>query len=257
MVLVGAGGKIKEPLYTGDYTLTLIDDFWYMHLLTSGTLTIQSSAEYDLFCVGGGGKGGYGSSPDDDESYYCTTGGGGGGYTATLLANKLSANDSLSVVIGTGAASYGARGGTTSIGKLLSVEGGYSKSLSKTKNYNGANGGSGGGGGNGNRSDSGGAGGSDGSNGKSDFNYGSGGKGQNTTTRAFGEPANTLYAGGGGGNSADGGAGGGGNGSNYRQSTAAVKGTPNTGGGGGSGAYNGRTAGAAGGSGIAIIRWAA
>ena len=85
-----------------------------------------------------------------------------------------------------------------------------------------------------------------------------GGTGQGTTTRAFGEYEETLYAGGGGGHStygiAWGGSGGGGRGSWNTNITGMIEswsgeaGATNTGGGGGGG-------GTAGGSGIAIIRW--
>ena len=70
--------------------------------------------------------------------------------------------------------------------------------------------------------------------------FNAGGKGQHTTTKAFGESNGTLYAGGGGSEGAPGGSGGGGG---FR-----VNGGANTGGGGGS--FTG-----SGGSGIAIIRW--
>ena len=152
-------------------------------------------------------------------------------------------------------------GSSTSVAEI-SASGGYAGA-----SKNGGNGGSGGGaagyvkvGGNG---------GSDGGNG-GDSKYATvsntavtgwtdtfGGTGQGTTTRAFGEPDGTLYAGGGGGMGtygiAWGGSGGGGRGywaANYTgtiTSYSPIEGTANTGGGGGGGA--------AGGSGVAIIRW--
>lgn len=91
-----------------------------------------------------------------------------------------------------------------------------------------------------------------------------GGAGQGTTTRAFGESNGTLYAGGGGGSWSpsghtgavgQGGAGGGGRGRNNDNSgnIDGTNGTPNTG--GGSGGFSGAKVNGQGGSGIVIVRW--
>lgn len=277
MALFSGGGKITAPLYTGDYTLTLIGDFVYMHLLTSGTLTIQEDAEYDLFCVGGGGAGGWGIG-----QFHETGSGGGGGYTATLLGQSLVAKTEIAVTVGSGGISgtgsgraiNGNDGGISQIGDFISAKGGKG---GYGINHSGSAGGSGGGASGGYYDDDndgsgcGGAGGTDGSDGgKSNWLYGSsywrdsasGGKGQGTTTKAFGEIDNTLYAGGGGGatdgsgtsfTAGAGGAGGGGAGGKRKQGVA---GTANSGGGGG-GSYASSAVFADGGSGIAIIRWKA
>lgn len=249
--------EIMQPLYTGDYEIETIGDYTYMRLLTSGTLTVQESADYDLFVVGGGGYGGHGGHGLDDGEP-ARAGGGGGGYTNTLKNVPLAAETVLAVMIG-------AAHGTSSVGELVSAKGGVTGGTSGENN--GGDGGSGGGAVSARRGDiddyyaslpvS--AGGSDGSNGENNsYTGGIGGYGQGTTTRAFGEADNTLYAGGGGGGAdyhargGDGGAGGGGKGGNFR-----TAGTANTGGGGGGGSWNGGDycSGGAGGSGIAIIRW--
>lgn len=129
----------------------------------------------------------------------------------------------------------------------------------------------GGGGGAGQYSIYAGNGGSDGSKGEDARKVGTatggiktGGAGQGTTTRAFGEPNGTLYAGGGGGSWSpsghtgavgQGGAGGGGRGRNNDNSgnIDGTNGTPNTG--GGSGGFSGAKVNGQGGSGIVIVRW--
>lgn len=265
--------EIVQPLYTGNYTVAEVGEYVEMHLLTSGTLTIQDDAEYDLFCVGGGGGGTHNNSSSSFGG-----GGGGGGYTNTLMAQALKAGDILSVLIGAGGVGGGCgyydsdsdpkpptstNGGATSIGSLLSANGGKYAPISKYSAIGGA-GGSGGGGGQSTASYPG-TGGSDGSNGvagkpSNSHVSGSGGKGQGTTTRAFGESNNTILAGGGGGGrnggTSLGGEGGGGNGGSSR-SGGYTKGTTNTGGGGGGcyGTTGSGAGGADGGSGIAIIRW--
>ena len=122
-----------------------------------------------------------------------------------------------------------------------------------------------------------GAGGSNGSNGGGVNKYGIeyGGKGQGTTTRAFGESSGTLYAGGGGAgyyggsassNGEPGGDGGGGAGSRTLDGVIryGLPGTANTGGGAGGSSCNRKSEGGAGsytrlnvpgGSGICLVRW--
>lgn len=260
------GGKIKPPIFTGDYEIVQIGALMYMYLKSSGTLTIQSKAEYDLFCVGGGGGNyahrSYGGS---DIGH----GGAGGGHTKTLMQVLLK-KQSLAINIGAGGSS--GNGGATLIGSLISAQGGESPFAKTGSEYlKGGNGGSGGGAGV--ARGIGGNGGHDGLNGYTNSDADKeGGIGQGSTTRAFGESYNTLYAGGGGGAPSydyegivggEGGEGGGGIAARKISISTGehskYNGTPNTGGGAGGlytyslkeGAFT------TGGSGIAIIRWAA
>lgn len=212
----------------------------------------------DVFCVGGGVGGGPGTEGTGSREW--SGSGGGSGYTATKTSIAVSGGQSLSCVIGNGVGwGYGAKGGTTSVSRsgsvLCSADGG-NKDGSGT-----INGGSGGGGGTAELSSENygnpGAGGSNGSDGKD--GYYDGGKGQGTTTRAFGESGGTLYAGGGGGGGcygyeggASGGSGGGGHGGS--RGGVGTNGSANTGGGGGgSGTF--RYSGTTGGSGIILLRF--
>lgn len=222
---------------------------WRMRLLTSGTLTVSSSGEIDVFLVGGGGGGG---SVTADQTIGA---GGGGGRTTTALDVSVTPGN-YTIVIGAGGArgkngtnsGKGGAGGQTSAFEQT-ANGGSAQSASNK----GGNGGSGGGGAQN-------VGGSDGGNGSGETGYV--GIGQGTTTREFGEGGATLYAGGGGGGSNTGtgkagGAGGGARGGATGSAPTAT-GVANTGGGGGGGgyslSYNGCPSGSAGGCGIVIIR---
>lgn len=220
--------SVPSFTYTGTSQLNKEDDFnWNLVLKTSGTLKFTelgtASDGIDVFCVGGGGG----------APRYC--GGGGGGYTATKKAVSVAKNTSYSITIGAGGASKtdhsnGGDGGTT---KAFGVEAAGGKGAiwadiregeeSKMYAYRvGADGGSGGGGCEG-------AGGTNGADGEAGASN-SGGKGQGTTTRAFGESSGALYSAGGAGASA----------------TSAVQAAANTGNGAGSGGTSG--------SGVVIIR---
>lgn len=258
LALRSGGGVFGEDAfsYTGECLFFAEDNGnWRLKLLTSGVLTLLRKTTVDIFAVGGGGGGGNGN----DGSYGGQ--GGGGGFTATVKAKSLAKNVSYTVTIGAGGAAH-TPGGASSFGELCTAQGGW---------Y-GANGGDGGGaGGSGGgvpgstantwAKRAGGAGGSDGSDGLTTNEiYTAVGKGQGTTTRAFGDADGELYAGGGGGGGTwgakssgpggAGGAGGGGNGNKFRMD--GLPGETNTGGGGGGG--GGHNAGGAGGSGIVILR---
>ena len=258
---VGKGGGVPKFTYTGNYN---VRDDGVVELLTSGTLVFLNPAVIDLFMVGGGAAGYADNITGGANRGY---GGGGGGYTATHKAIQVA--NSYDIVIGDGGIYFnGSRrdGGSTKWGNLFSVEGGKAS----TKDVNGGAGGSGGGGGVISNSDYG-AGGSDGANGENGNAVDtSGGSGQGTTTREFGEPTGKLYGGGGGGGRymaaqsavvSPGGSGGGGTGAWAYSSSlhqVAAAGVANTGGGGGGGAhrygsYN-PTRGASGGSGIVCFR---
>lgn len=227
--------KSAKPTYTYTGSHQLIDDGnynWRIKLKTSGTLRFTDLGNgangINVFCVGGGGGGGYNYG-----------GGGGGGYTKTS-AKTVTANTNYAVVVGAGGAGTtdnntdGGRGGTSSAFGV-SADGGVGGGSYHGSNYR--NGGAGGSGGGGGSSGTSGAGGTNGSNGGgasgAAFN-GSGGQGQGTTTKEFGESTGTLYASGGAG----------GNGST---------GSANTGNGGGGTPYQSSAA-HAGSSGIVVIR---
>ena len=254
----GANATIKanwasaKPTYTYTGSSTLIDDGsgnWRIKFLTSGTLTFTNlgtaSSGIDVFLVGGGG----GAGPHG--------GGGGGGYTATYKSITVATSQSYAIVVGAGGA--GVKGdnvpgnGGTSSAFSKSAAGGKAGGRLVSSAYGGA-GGSGGGASCaklGLADTSGVVGGSNGSDGGSTSHW-SGGKGQRTTTREFGESSGTLYSGGGGGYCGTGGAGGGGSAATV-MNTNGVSGTTNTGGGGGAGKGS-NISGGSGGSGIVVIR---
>ena len=240
---------------------------------SSTTITIPNGCNHiDIFCVGGGGAGRH--SDYAGSTYNHGGGGGGGGYTKIVSNLSVSAGQSISIVVGNGSATYYNNGGNSSIsrsGVLLCNADGAKYDSSYGWAMNPGDGGSGGGGGaehNARRAYNGAGGGSNGSDGIpiTDLQVTMNGKGQGTTTRAFGESSGTLYAGGGGGgatlqysgtNPGSGGAGGGGAGG-VRNGGYGVAGTVNTGGGGGgggNGAEPGLRNGASGGSGIVLIRF--
>lgn len=260
-VMLGIGSvaeaAVPEYTYTGTSSLSTDDTYWYLYLNSSGNLTFTNAQSIDIFLVGGGG-GGYNKSSGTDRR----GGGGGGGYTATHTGIYAANGTTYPIVVGAGGA-VNCQGGTTSaFGK--SVSGGY-PGTQHTNTKNGGNGGSGGGAGADYRASSaysGTAGASDGNSAErlilnqTGSEYKDGGTGQGSTTRAFGTGA--LYAGGGGGGGqypSSGGAGGGGAGAGNADGVNAVAGTANTGGGGGGGSGDSTWAlGAAGGSGVVIIR---
>lgn len=228
---------------------------------SSGTFTVPAGiTSIDVFCVGGGQSG----APGTTGSNYVGGPGGGSGYTATKKGIMVSPGQQYAVTVGAGGkcnisgSSYGFTGpGTSSFGSILSAAGGKSNPRSSN------DGGSGGGpGADDSSSRPAGYGGSDGGDGQWTYSGCDQGSGQGTTTRAFGESGNTLYAGGGGGSGsrdsqggAAGGSGGGGAGAGSGGN--GVNGTSGTGSGGG--ASGGRSAGltqpGAGGSGCVIVRW--
>lgn len=271
-LIAGGGGTVDrlDFTYTGQYNERLEDGV--VEFLTSGVLTFKKETPIDVFMVGGGSSGNSGrtTQPDSDAD---GSGGGAGGYTKTLLNIIPRARQGYQVIIGSGGAeqtsklSFGNAGGTTSAFGS-SVSGGAPKTTARNVGGDGGSGG-GQGGARAASTQAGRAGGVDGGNGGYYNAAGSGGTGQGTTTREFGESTGKLYAGGGGGgssnytvvastNGGNGGGGGGGNGAGY--SANATAGTPNTGGGGGGGAGKTtsssleRGVGAAGGSGIVCIR---
>lgn len=217
---------------------------------TSGTFVVPKGIKsMQVFTVGGGATGEYGKGSHPSVGGGWSGAGGSGGYTNTNTISVTPGQELNITIAGSGGQtsveSCSSRGGTVS-------NGGSGGGCSGVAGFFSV-----------------GAGGSDGANGTSGSG-GPGGNGQGTTTRAFGEPEGTLYAGGGGGGGAcstvwsyhdmAGGAGGAGGGGNGKQYANGEDGGVNTGGGGGGGfgAYSfsaSNTAGGNGGSGIAIVRW--
>lgn len=257
------------PEFTGNHAIFGDEVSGRIEIYESGDLTLYPGT-YDLFLVGGGGSGIFGGYDTAEHSAWHTgLGGGGSGYTETFIGEKVDRVINVECVVGAGGAvnttanNQANLGSSTylrfSTGSMKEAEGGGNYNSSPyVQSENGQNGGSGGGAGQGDGS-TGGVGGSDGSNGGNSPYGPTGGIGQGTTTKAFGEDSQTLYAGGGGGPGLQGGSGGGGRGAKGSQSgnTSATSGTPNTGSGGGAGYKNARysLSAGAGGSGIIIIRW--
>lgn len=165
---------------------------------------------------------------------YHFPGGGGGGYTNTSTL-AVSPGDIIAVSVGSGVAA--SNGGDTIIGSIT-AKGGY-----VSNRGDGGAGGSGGGAGEGHASEvtlydsaamPGGSDGGDGVRAGTWWTYPYGGKGQGTTTRAFGESDGTLYSTGGWGSG---------------WFTTGNNGDESTGNGGNNGTS------LTGGSGIAIIRY--
>lgn len=257
------------PEFTGNHAIFGDEVSGRIEIYESGDLTLYPGT-YDLFLVGGGGSGIFGGYDSPEQSAWHTgLGGGGSGYTETFIGEKVDRVINVECVVGAGGAvnttanNQANLGSSTylrfSTGSMKEAEGGGNYNSSPyVQSENGQNGGSGGGAGQGDGS-TGGVGGSDGSNGGNSPYGPTGGIGQGTTTKAFGEDSQTLYAGGGGGPGLQGGSGGGGRGAKGSQSgnTSATSGTPNTGSGGGAGYKNARynLSAGAGGSGLIIIRW--
>lgn len=205
-VYIGVGGLVKKifpSIVPAGQVIFTSSQVW---IVPAGVSIV------DIFCVGGGGAGGAYSTQtfESGESQFADGGGGGGGYTATHLNVAVTPLSNISAVIGAGGINH-ANGNTTSFGSL-SVSGGEAgrSASSSTSAGAGGNGGSGGGGG-GVRVSMGGSysidcdagvGGANGGNGGNGW-YTSGGSGQGTTTRAFGESTNTLYSNAGGFRSGD------------------------------------------------------
>lgn len=186
---------------------------------TSGNYGFSDRVEdFDACVVGGGGSGGAVSASSGIDG---AAGGGGGGYVVNQYNLSAKTFNCFSAIIGAGGSSVSAKGsgtssqsdftagkdgGISSITSQLSSEeikalGGKAGDAS-SRSTNGGDGGSGGGAGHGYQSQ-GGAGGTDGGDGETidTFNQGTGtgGKGQGTTTRPFGDTSKTPLSPGGGG----------------------------------------------------------
>lgn len=261
----GLGGTVST---SGAYTIHTFN--------SSGTFTATKSFNVDYLVVAGGGGGGGPSGRG---------GGGGAGGFRTSTGHAVTAQ-AYSITVGAGGAgssasgAVGTSGGDSVFDTITSTGGGGGGTGPAGASRNGATGGSGGGAGDYSGSGTAGTGtvgqGSDGGIGmEAAPSYGAGGGGgasavgqAGSSTKGGDGGAGTsssisgsavTYAGGGGGAAADAGAtygvGGTGGGGRGASNGAAVAGTANTGGGGGGGNDSGPNNGAAGGSGIVIIRY--
>lgn len=238
----GSGGAMPQFTYTGEYTSLSDSGGWKIKFLTSGILSMLSTAKVDVFLVGGGGNGSnYSTQERGSDSggalvyFYRYGGGGGSGYTLMQKNIRLLAGAHYNIQVG--------ESGEDSYIQPQTANEWEVSAYTASHGFNGNNGGAHEGG-------NGGSGGAEpyfyatysngsyysGSKGRQGANdggsiTGGGGTGQGTTTREFGEPSGELYAHGGG---------------NSYHSTAVI--TPNTGNGGSGGS------GGAGASGIVIIR---
>jgi hypothetical protein len=278
------GIKSGAPQALGGDVVTTDGNYWYHTFRSTQTFTTQRPLTVDYLVVAGGGGGGFGHGG----------GGGGGGLRSTLTrtgGNALGVNleSALSLPTSTYTVTVGA-GGAAGVTSSLRASNGSDSVFSTITSTGGGGGGSrltettgavGGSGGGGSLGGTGGAGTNNqgfAGGGSASTNPGSGGGGAgavgSTAITIAGVGANggagvssslsgssVGYAGGGGGGSnggggtstngsaTDGGGGGGG--------TVGTAGTANLGGGGGGGAFanNAQQTGAAGGSGIVIVRY--
>ena len=283
LAAVGATPAI-DPKATGGDIIQTDGTYWYHAFLSSGTFVPKPNLTCDVLVVAGGGGGGG----------YAYGGGGGAGGLLGYTAQALTSNTSYTVTVGAGGTGGPAsttvtatNGSNSSFGSLTAAVGG-GRGGQFGSYSNGATGGSGGGGaGNGTAVGASGTSGQGnaGGNGYTSAPYrgGGGGGATNAGTSAgtatvpvggagtssyssWGAATNTgqnsggtyYFAGGGGGGGdsagGSGGLGGGGTGGTTVAS-AATAGTPNTGGGGGGSDYAYTNVGAAGGSGIVIVRY--
>ena len=92
--------KVPAFNYTGTYRTQTDDNYWYILLLTSGTLTFQyAKSGVDVGCVGGGGS----SACHLQAANTAGGSGGGGGYIATGTT-AITAGQGYAVSIGNGGA---------------------------------------------------------------------------------------------------------------------------------------------------------
>lgn len=251
-VAAGSGGgssKIKFT-YTGSHQIFGDETKGYAEFYTSGILSFDNDVQVDVFLVGGGA----GTFAALNQAW--SSPGGGGGYTATFYSIHFSKGEEIAVTIGAGG--QDADGGSTSVGSYT-AEGGK-RGIQYSLSFKGGNGGCGGGSGSASTGKNGGSNGSNGDSYSSDY---TGGIGQGSTTCEFANTQLRLFSGGGasgggfGGSivSAGGKGGEGGGGDGGAGNAIGAPGQPNTGGGAGGNGGNYKNATAAGGSGIAIIRW--
>ena len=274
----GGGGNFTQKATGG--TVTFSNGFYIHTFTSSGTFTPLESLTCDYLIIAGGGGGGATLAAGGGAGGYRTSVGTSGGSSSAETSLSLLAN-SYSVTIGAGGAgsstaTKGTSGSDSVFATFTSVGGGGGGTFADRAGLLGGSGGAGSGSGGagsvgtanqgtagGNGGDLGGANGGGGGGGGAasagaDYSSNTGGAGGAGLSNTLG--STTTRAGGGGGgtgttNGGTGGSGGGGTGASATQTATA--GTTNTGSGGGGGAETSRAIGAAGGSGIVIVRYAA
>jgi hypothetical protein len=289
---ISAGpGLPWTPKATGGTITYGVDGYVYHTFTSSGTFTPTVNLTADYLVIAGGGAADSGGGGAGGLRSTVTATGGGGSLESPL---SLTASTAYTVTVGAGGGSGGSDGGSSwsngsnsVFGSITAIGGGKGGLQSNSGSY--YSGGSGGGGGRNNSgygagtanqgyaggtgytssNYGGGGGGGAGSVGGNGGTYYSGNGGAGVSIPAFasatGTGDNTYYASGGGAAGYDGGSGnpagtaprgGGGNGTG--SSHGATAGAANTGGGGGGGinAKGDYSQGAAGGSGIVIVRYA-
>jgi hypothetical protein len=269
------------PKATGGDVIDTDGTYWYHIFRSSGTFTPATALSCDYLVVAGGGGGGEraggGGGGGGLRSTVTATGGGGSLETALSLASAT--NYTVTIGAGGTAGTVSAKGGTGSNSVFSTITstggGGGGTAEAATGLKNATNGGSGGGsaaysgagtvgtgtanqgfnGGTGIESapyyggGGGGGAGSVGANGTSTVG-GAGGSGVATSITG----SSVTRAGGGGGGTLSGGTGGTASGGGGAGGSTPAAGTANTGGGGGAGGGDGVN-GAAGGSGIVVVRY--
>jgi len=279
------------PKADGGNVIATDGTYWYHAFLSSGSFVPQTGLTADILQVAGGGGGGcvqaggggaggllaYSSQALTATTYNVTVGAGGAGSTAISVRGGSGTNSqfaSLTASAGGGAAgTYDPAGANSTQNALSGGSGGGGASTAGGNGSGGAaspsgQGNAGGGGGSDGATYRGGGGGGgagsaggnvSASGGGTGGNGGSGSTAYSTWASATSTGVSSGYAGGGGGGGGTRGTAtnGGGNGAGTGQ--ISVAGTANTGGGGGGGTYVNTSSagdfGAAGGSGIIIVRY--
>ncbi|MFA5130078.1 MAG: hypothetical protein WC477_04135 [Patescibacteria group bacterium] len=275
-VIIPGAGAVSVTSTGG--TITSNDTYWIHTFTTSSSFVPSGDVSVDALVVGGGGAGGA------DPNNWWAGGGGGGGAVKELTSQSLAAQE-YPVVVGDGGTPSNTEAGTSGSGEDSTFNGttagggGGGGNTQAGVGGNGSNGGSGGGGavsdGAGGTSSGGGYAGYVGSHNSGSTGNGLGGGGGGAGAAATDKngadgissdySGGTVYYGGGGGGAGEsvdpgytggtGGNGGGGTGSSFTPYLQATSGTANTGGGGGGNGNDTIGKGAAGGSGVVIIRY--
>ena len=274
----------KAPKATGGSIIQTDGTYWYHAFLSSGTFTPATGLSCDVLVVAGGGGGGNSDLAAGGGGaggvYYSSTSVGASAQTITVGAGGAVNTNGSDSIFGSLTTAVGGGKGATSLSAAGSQGSGGGGAYSINTSGGTATSGQGSNGGSGTTSASYGVGGGAGGKGAAGSNgdatsAGNGGAGINTYSTwlsTTGLGVSGYIAGGGGGGIYDavsggsrspgtGGSGGGGTGSKYWSSpqvVVATAGTANTGsGGGGAGLVSQGATGAAGGSGLVIIRYLA